>query len=329
MAAFNRVAELFIGSFKDGNDTSKGYVIKDLHFDFTVYKSTHYYKNYARFSIYNPNDDTISEIMNNGAAVVFKVGHENEQVGNIFVGQIARAYPEYTQSNDIVLHLFCNAQRGAEYQLEKVNISISYKIGSTYYDVLKGIADFCGLPLSGASSLKEVYLTDEDGDYIDSDDIVTVITNFVTRKLRPINGEVILSNNEMLYIDNVNKTEYESVELNFRTGLISAMPSRDEKYQSTEEAFKENMERYISGKGELKKTNTKEIKKKEITFESIMNPALNIHTPILIDATLKNKDVLFVKGKYWIKELTFSGSNYSDEFKVSGVAVEWFLMKIN
>ena len=42
MAAFNRVAELFIGSFKDGNDTSKGYVIKDLHFDFTVYKSTHY-----------------------------------------------------------------------------------------------------------------------------------------------------------------------------------------------------------------------------------------------------------------------------------------------
>ena len=57
-------------------------------------------------------------------------------------------------------------------------------------------------------------------------------------------------------------------------------PSRDEKYQSTEEAFKENMERYISGKGELKKTKTKEIKKKEITFESNNEPALNIHANI-------------------------------------------------
>ncbi len=319
--AFKRVCELFIGSFKDGNNTSKGYLISDLHFDFEVFKSNHYYKNFARFDIYNPNDNTISEIIDVGGAVVFRAGHEDEQVGNIFVGQIASAYCERNLTNDNVLHLFCNAQRGAEYQLEKVFISIVHKVGTSYFEILKSIADYCGIPISGASSLKEIYLDASDGDYIDSGDVVSVMTNFVSRKLRAINGEVILSNNELIYIDNENKTEFDTVHLTYNNGLISASKARDESYQSTEAAFSENMEYYLSGKGKLNKIE-KEIKKNEVTFETILMPSLNVHTPVFINNSKEGKNTNFINGLFWIKEITFAGSNYSDEFICKCRAVE-------
>lgn len=89
--AFNRVAELYVGTFQDGNSTSKGYQIDGLDFDFDVKRSSAFYRDSASFTIYNFNDETAQQIMDGGCSVIFRAGYKNQQVGNIFIGQIARA----------------------------------------------------------------------------------------------------------------------------------------------------------------------------------------------------------------------------------------------
>lgn len=322
--AFNRVAELYVGTFQDGNSTSKGYQIDGLDFDFDVKRSSAFYRDSASFTIYNFNDETAQQIMDGGCSVIFRAGYKNQQVGNIFIGQIARAWPEFMPDGTRTMNVVCNAQRGAQYPLTRTYISLSFPVGSSLYSIIKNIADFVGVPLSGASGLKSVTLSKDDGPYVDTGSVRDVVCNFVRRKLRALGWFVILSNNEMICIDKTDKTTLETVYLNFKSGLLSAKPLRDDSFQSSEEAFNENRAYYLGETGEKKKT-TKAIPKSgkaSVSFESILNPALSVGLPIYIDARRNSSDHLSVLGKFWIKELEFKGSNYGNEFSASGKAEE-------
>lgn len=315
--AWNRVAELYVGAFKDAADPTAGYEVGGLHFDFEVARSIEFYRDSAKFTIYNPNEQTIAEVLRCGVAVVFRAGHEDQGVGNVFVGQIARAYAEDLDGGDTALRLFCNSRRGAQYRLSRVMMTLSEPRLATYYAVLKDIADFAGVPLSGAAPLKELQL---DRAYVDTGTVRDVVANFVRKRLRRLGGRVILTNNEMLYLAPDNSLTFETAYLTYRNGLVRAVRSRDETWSSSEEAFSANMEYYMGMTGTMNEAAQPELARDVVEFEALLHPGLCVGKPVHIDARRSRTDTRNVCGKYWVKELRYTGDNYGGDFKVEGVA---------
>lgn len=335
--AFERKMELLVGVFKDaavsvssggGEKTAQeGYLIESLDYEFDITRSTEYYKDTATFTIYNPNDDTVQNIMNFGCSVIFRAGYEDEDMATIFVGQIAMAYPEEDNPETTKLVLICKSQRGAQYPLQRTYVTAFVDDGKSYYDVLKLIADYVGVALSGAEKLKDRKL---DAGYIINGNVRDEIVNFTKRKLRALGGDVLISNNEMIYYEK-NSVTFSTVYLNYRSGLISAKAVRDETYQSTEDAFNENREYYLglanSGDPEVAKQKAMEAKiqpKNEVDFECIFHPGLHVLTPIHIDARKSENDHVSVVGEFFIKELHYHGGNFAgSQYSVSGRAWEY------
>lgn len=337
--AFDRKMELFIGVFKDaakayvGTDVKlkqEGYLIdgtdsngNSLHYEFEITQSTEFYKNAATFTIYNPNDDTIQEIMTRGCSVIFRAGYSDEDMATIFVGQIAMAYPEDDGAETTKLVLVCKSQRGAQYPLQRTYITSFVEEGKTYYDVAKAIADYVGVALTGAERLKKHTL---DAGYIINGNIRDEMQNFTERKLRAIGGHMIVSNNEMIYYED-GAIDFTTVQLNYRTGLIKATAVRDETYQSSEDAFNENMEYYLGLSPEMAKDKEKEAKvqpKNEVDFECILHPGLHVLTPIYIDARKNKDDHISVLGEFYIKELHYTGGNFAgSQYNITGRAWEY------
>lgn len=324
--AFNRKTELYIGIFKDDAQTSNsGYLIDNLNYEFEITRSTEFYKDTASFTVYAPNRETMAEIMDSGCAVIFKAGYDG-LLGTVFVGQIATAYPEDDDPTSQKLVLVCNSQRGAQYRLQRTYITKLFREGASYYDVLKGIADYVGVPLSGAEVLKSMKL---DAGYIAAGTVRDAVAEFVSRRLRPIGGKVIISNNEMIYLDRNHNARFETVFLDYSTGLVSAKPLRDEKYQSSEDAFSENMEYYIglnsSGDPEVQRQKSLERSVEplnEVEFECLINPGIQVGSPICIDARKDENDSLSVLGKFYVTELHYNGDNFGGNFSLTGKAVE-------
>ena len=327
--AFDRVTELYVGTFSDGNSVEGGYKLESLHFDFDITRSVEFYKDKAVFNIYNPNRQTITEIMSTGRSVVFKAGYKNQRVGTIFIGQIAKAYQTREITGDVCMHLICNAQRGAQYQLSRLYIGISFPVGSCLYDILKQIADYAGLPLSGANDLKSKFLDVSDGPYHDCGTIRDVCENLMARKLRAIGGKLCVTNNELIYINMSGKTVFDTALLTFNSGLISARITRDDKYQSSEDAFMENQAYYLglssSGDSEVAKKNADEEKipqVNEVEFECLIHPEINVNAPVKVDARISDDDKESVYGKFWPQSINYKGDNYGGKFSMRVVAME-------
>lgn len=336
--AFERKMELLVGVFKDaavkanvGNADAKpeqtGYLVDGLDYEFEITRSTDYYKDTATFTIYNPNDETIQNIMTAGCSAIFRAGYEDEDMATIFVGQIAMAYPEDDGPETTKLVLICKSQRGAQYPLQRTYITALVEEGKSYYDVLKLIADYVGVALSGAEKLKERKL---DAGYIINGNIRDEIRNFTSRKLRVLGGDILISNNEMIYYEK-NSVSYSTVYLNYGSGLVSAKAVRDEMFQSTEDAFNENREYYLglanSGDPEVAKQKAKEAQiqpKNEVDFECIFHPGLHVLTPVYIDARKSEKDHVSVVGEFYIKELHYHGGNFAGtQYNCTGRAWEY------
>lgn len=327
MAAFKRKTELFVGIFKDNTSAEmNGYLIDGLNYDFNITRSTDFYKDTATFTIYNPSQTTIDEVMTRGTSVVFKAGYEGVAVGVIFVGQIGVAYPEESENGEIKLILICNSQRGAQYPLSRTMFMASFRRGQSYYDVLKSIADFVGVPVSGAEKLKKYYL---DSALVLNGDVRSEIETFVSRKLRRIGGKIIITNNELIYLDYSNTVHYDTVYLTYDSGLISVTPRRDETYQSSEDAFMENTEFYLGFKDKIPKeqmlqkiAEAKAPQKNIIDFACIINPAIQLLGGIFIDARKNSNDKISTVGLFYVQNLVYQGNNYGGEFVINGIAEE-------
>jgi hypothetical protein len=337
--AFFRNTELFIGTFKDsafvrnavkyklGAQTLNGFLVDALDYDFQVTLSTEFYRNSASFTLYNASPETVNEIMTTGCAVIFKAGYEDEDLGTIFVGQIVSAYPEYEDAETSRLVINCKSQRGAQYPLQRTFISAYMEDGTSYHDVLKNIADYVGVPLTGAEALKDKKL--ENGFSLDGD-IRSVLKKFQERCLRRIGGKLIVTNNEILYLDKENRMNASTVLLNYNTGLISATPVRNEKYQSSEDAFNENMDYYLGLKNQKSAESLKKEKEEakvqprnEVSFRALMVPSLHVGDPVYIDSRRDNEDKISVLGKFWVEELNYNGNNYGGDFNIEGKAAEY------
>lgn len=357
--AFDRKMELYVGVFTDeafsqsleraterdswhrvtlsdagaGADQN-GYLIDGLDYTFEITRSTEYMKDTATFTIFNPNDETMQKIMTAGCSVIFRAGYTDEDMGTIFVGQIATAYPENDGAETIKLVLICKSQRGAQYPLQRTYISTVIEAGRSYYDVVKIIADYVGVALTSAEGLKEYKL---ENDYIVNGSVQNELEEFKRRKIRKLGGNLIISNNELHYFD-PRRPYFSAVYLNYGTGLISATNVRDETYQSSEDAFNENSEYYMGLKElhDFDLTNKEEMEqykkltekrtvqpRNEVDFECLMNPALHVLTKVYIDARRRDDDHFSVLGEFYIKELHYNGGNFNgSDYKITGRAFE-------
>lgn len=342
---FDRVCELWVGSFPSGNrdeNTVKegsGYLVSGLDYDFDVLRTVDFYKNYGSFRIYNANDETIEHVMSEGKSVVFKAGHKNDgKVGNIFIGQIDECFTEVMSNGDTVTTIICVSQRGAQYPLGRVMTTLSIPSGASYYDVLRAIADFAGVPLSGASSLKDIKL---DGRYYDIGSIVDLVTNFKKECLLELGGDVIIDNNEMIYIQKVGGdidkgeagvTTFETLALTLRSGLLKAKKVRKDR-TSVESKFRDNISYYMGRTGELKQETNEEKRKRiekekeepkkpflQIDFSCILTPELSPNIQVYIDnrrwssESIDESDKRGFFGVFNVTEVRFRGNNFGGQF---------------
>jgi hypothetical protein len=230
--AFERVVELYVGNFSDGNNPeSKGILVSDLEIDFHVERSTTWFENKAVFRIYNASPATVNGILVGGSSMLFRAGYADEVVGNIFIGQIAYAWTERTLRGDVTT-IVCAPGRGGQYQLARVKAMIKYRAGSTVREVLEGIAAFTGLALGGLGNIGDIELVEP-----------LVLCGDVRQILRTIQSKIFDATDDnpgygvKLYVDNNqilvfrsfgDLSELETTYLSASTGLISATPFRDE-----------------------------------------------------------------------------------------------------
>ena len=351
--AFERVCELYVGTFPKGNlqsleiEECSGVLVDDLHFSFNVLRTVDFFKNRAEIKIYNANENTITEFMSNGKCVVLKAGHKDEKIGNIFVGQIDECYTDRMSNGDIVTTIICVSQRGAEYPLGRVITTVSVPAGSTYYDVLRFIADFAGVPLSGASVLKDCVLASR---YYDIGSVSDLVQNFKNDCLLELGGDIIIDNNEMIYIqkvgniselvdgtlvENAGVTTFETLALTLKTGLISAKKVRKQN-TSVEEKFMKNIDYYMglrdTEKEETKEEREKRIKKEksepakplvQVDFECILTPEISPNLPVYVDnrkivnGRIDETDKLGFFGRFMVTEVRFVGDNFGGQFKAT------------
>lgn len=349
--AFGRVCELYVGTFPNGNketleiEEGSGVLVDDLHFSFNVLRTVDFFKNRAEIKIYNANENTITEFMSNGKCVVLRAGHMDEKVGNIFVGQIDECYTDKMANGDTVTTVICVSQRGAQFPLGRVITTLSVPAGATYYDVLRYIADFAGVPLSGASALKGITL---EGRYYDVGSIVELVQNFKNDCLLEIGGDVIIDNNEMIYIQKVGEqseivdgelvedaghTSFETLVLTLKTGLLSAKKVRKQN-TSVEQKFKKNLDYYMGLRETEKKETAEERQKRiekeksepakplvEVDFECLLTPELSPNLPVyvdnrkIVDDKVDQTDRLGFYGRFMVTEVKFVGDNFGGQFK--------------
>jgi hypothetical protein len=350
---FDRVCELYIGTFPSGNkpqedvEAGNGILVTDLHFSFDVIRSVNYFKNKAVIKIFNANDETIDNCMSTGKAVILRAGHRSDKVGNIFIGQIDECYTDRMNNGDVVTTLVCVSQRGAQYPLGRVITTVSFPAGTTYFDVLQYIADFAGVPLSGATALKDMTLESR---YHDVGSITELVQHFKNDFLLEVGGDVIIDNNEMLYIqkvgeisemqdgtlvENAGHTAFETIALTLRSGLFEAKKVRKEN-TSVEEKFKKNIDYYMGIRSTEKKETYEEKQKRiekekqepakpvlEVDFKCLLTPEISPNLPVyidnrkIVDGKIDENDKLGFYGRFMVTEVRFLGDNHGGNFSCS------------
>lgn len=325
--AFGRQVKLFVGNFEKGNKpTETALDLSNLDIDFEVTRSIEWYDNEATIKLYNPTADTLNMLMSEGNSVILQAGYEDQEVGNIFVGQIAQVVAK-RQNLDIVVNMTCLAARGAFYQLARLHCSINFKKGTTLKECLQELCDYAQIVLR-AGFKKELAIGTKWG-FTSTGTFLEVIQDFNEIIFKPLTGmRIYIDNNELIIFDSKNNIELEEVILNYETGLLACHEIRDEKLNKVN--FGDDPAYYmISGSDmgcpEPKNKPTKQIDRiKEIEFKSLMNVNLCPNSFVEINS-LRNDDydgLIGIKGRFIITDCKYKGSNYGSDFTVTCKAQE-------
>lgn len=329
--AFGRVVRLHVGNFALGNmDADGARRIDGLDIEFSVTRSIEFWDNAATITLYNPSPDTLRYIMRTGASVVLRAGHEDETVGNIFVGQIARVETR-REGPDIVTTMTCKSARGADYQLVKLSCDVRFDKGTTFRRCLQDLADYAGVALRAGPNFDAL-----DGGlsrpFQASGSFPGVFSHFVRTVLKPeARLGAFLDNNEILILGRGNRVEMESIVLCYDTGLISAAEIRDEGDNDINgggDAF-----HMMSGIPELEKKydlakNAPKVREvdrlRRVRFRAILSPKFHPNARVELDSTAGDSydGVLAVKGLFSIDRVEFNGGTTGLDFTVECEAVE-------
>lgn len=325
--AFGREIRLYVGNFNKGNDSGENALdLSELDMEFEVTRSIEWYDNGATITLFNPSDDTLNTLMNEGNSVVLKAGYRDEgNLRNIFVGQIAMAAPQ-REGKDIVVVLTCVSARGAFYQLARLNCSVAFSRGKVIRDCLQELCDYAGIVLRGGDD--DVMRKTLEVPFRASMNFSALIESFSRDVLFPYHRvKVYLDNNELIVIGLDNTIRLEEVVLNHDTGLLECREVRDESLNKVN--FGDDPAYYFfSGsdqKVEPKERPSKEIDRtKKVHCRCLMNPAIVPNCFVQIDSSDggATSSVLDVKGRYIVTECSYRGGKTSSDFTVEFYAQE-------
>lgn len=329
--AFGRVVRLFVGNFALGNlDSAESRRIDGLDMEFSVTRSIEFWDNAARITLYNPSPDTLKYLMRTGASAILQAGHEDETVGNIFVGQIARV-ETHREGPDIVAELTCKSARGAYYQLVKLCCDVRFEKGATFRSCLQDLADYAGVALRAGADLEAL-----DGrlsrPFQASGAFPGVFEHFVRSVLKPgAKLGAFFDNNEILILGAGNHVEIEHIALHYDTGLISATEIRDEGDNDINgggDAY-----HMMAGIADLEKKydlashapKVKEVdRRRRVRFKAILSPKFCPNARVEIDSTAGDSydGILAVQGLFSIDRVEFNGGTTGSDFTAECEAVE-------
>lgn len=328
--AFGRIVRLFIGKFAVGNITSED--CKDLSqfdIDFEVIRSIEWYDNEATITVYNPSPDTINFVMSEGNSVLLQAGHQDETVGNIFVGQIGMAVPRRV-GKDVELILTCVSARGTFYQLARLNCAFLFKEDMTVKKCLQELCDYAGIALRAGSQTK---LSEPIGiEYGVSATFRQAVISFRDNILIPkFRMHLYFDNNEMIVISEDEKTmETEQIRLDFQSGLLHAEEIRDESINKVN--FGDDPTYYLFSQDESNEQSaenkpSQEIDRtRKIRFTALISPKFAPNIFVELDSSCGDEydsvKSLTIKGNFIITECNFRGSNYGSDFTIECEANE-------
>lgn len=226
--AFERVTELYVGNFANGNSPEKkGTLVSDLDMQFHVERSTIWFENKAVFRIYNAAPTTINTVLSEGNSVIFRAGYADDAVGNIFIGQIGYAFTERKEKG-IITNIICTCGRGGQYPLARVRAGMSFAKGTKVEKVIQDIAAFSGLAFTGARNIAYDDLV-LDTPFVHEGDIRSTLRMLQNRWLAEYGISLFVDNNQIIMFRNGGeKSELDHVFLTSETGLIYATPYRNE-----------------------------------------------------------------------------------------------------
>lgn len=326
--AYGRVIKLLVGNFQKGNKVGEldAYDLSALDIEFDVTRSIEWYDNEATIKVYNPNSDTLAMLMNEGNSVLLQAGYEDEEVGNIFVGQIALVQP-VRSGTDVVVSITCVTARGAFYQLARLNCAMTFKKGTALKTCLQNLCDYGQIVLRSGNS--ELLSQPIKWGFTFGGTFTEVVRSFSENILFPMTSmSIYLDNNEMIVFGNGNKIELEEVELNFDSGLLQCHEVRDESLNKVN--FADDPAYYsLSGSDqecpEPKKRPSKQIERiKQVEFICLMNPAIVPNSFVEIDSYVGSDldKYVGVRGRFVVTDCHYSGSNFSSDFTITCKAQE-------
>lgn len=328
--AFGRIVKLYIGKFAVGNITGEN--SRDLScydIDFEVTRSIEWYDNEATITVYNPSPETINFVMSDGNSVLLQAGHQDETVGNIFVGQIGMAVPR-RDGKDITLTLTCISARGTFYQLARLNCAIAFQETDTVKKCLQELCDYAGIALR-AGSQKELSQPIEE-EFAVSGTFRQAVCKFRDDILVPKFGlHLYFDNNEMIVVNADEKSiELEEIVLNFKSGLLHAEEIRDESANKVN--FGEDPAYYFFSQDEKdepsqEKKPSKEIDRtRKVRFTALISPKYAPNVFVKLDSRrgdrYDNVQGLSIQGNFIVTECSFRGSNTGGDFTVECEARE-------
>lgn len=324
---FGRVVKLTVGAFDRGNRTSgTAHDLSDLDIEFECTRSVEWYDNSATISVYNPSPSTVSVLMGEGNAVTLQAGYEDGGVGTIFAGQISRCEVERS-GTDIVATVTCVQARGNFYQLARLNASVSFAAGTAVRTCLSELCDYAGIALrSAATPALSATLGDP---YSRSGTFTDIVRDFSRTVLKPLSGSSLyVDNNEMIVLGDGNAMDMEEVVLGWNSGLLSCREVRDESANKVN--FGDDPAYfYFSGSDQAcpdpKERPSVDIDRpKEISFRSLMNPALAPNVFVNVDSFRGDGYDAFlgVRGRFLVTDCSYRGGNAGSDFTVECSAVE-------
>lgn len=325
---FGRKCRLLAGSFTDGETEATAWDLSDLDYDFEVSRSIVWYENSAKFSIYNPSTESINRVLYSASAFKLEAGYDqatagtSRTYGTIFIGNVYKAWPEF-DGDDLVLQVICKSARGPNYQLTLVPITLSFRKGTSLFDVVKTVADYAAIPLIGAESLKDKRIG-SDFNYSGS----------VAGALLYINTELIwthsshftrihIDNSQLVFVREDGEQAISYVSLGYDSGLISCIPYRDESENELAEAVQDNIAYYYTGDPKYWQARHEKVKeeRKRVKFTALINAGIMPGTKVHLNTAGGRAGLEVLDNDFYVRTAKFAGNNYGGKFQVDCEAV--------
>lgn len=277
--AWGRKIELTIGSNGIGVDLSA------LDISFSVSRSISYAENTADFSIFNAAELTRKKILKKKNNLIFKAGYEDEEMGTIFIGNIAFA-DDRKEGSDIISKLSAVSARKVDASLKYITVSLSYAPGTLMSDILRDLATALGVVIYGTENAA----IPMDNGWTFSGSVRAALSDMLQR-LKSNRLSMYIDNSELvIYRQGVADSRYRTIYLDYNSGLISVEERAET--GTPDPALKD---------------------KKRISFKSILIPEMQPNATITIGEGLH-------KGVYIVEKLKFEGDNFGGSFNISGEA---------